>query len=295
VYNLGASITQQFPDPGGGYKTDSGMRLSQERLGYALEANKSDLGGVKGGFTYDLYNQLVGSFYGGLEAYLGRQVTVGADIDYFVPTFDADSIWNWFTHAPVSTLTGRVAVDVTRELDVSASGGVRVWSAEGDPEAFAAGECKAAGKGEACLDAEYFFDPTAETVAAYARDEKNRGTTMLPDALANLAGRYRLRTAELGLRGMLQAGERGRRTGADLTGEKRLDGGRYALGARVSLYNWDDPLRPDRDATSFGYVLGAGYRPLEIADLKLEWEHDMNRLVGQRFRVVGLLNLRMAK
>jgi hypothetical protein len=118
---------------------------------------------------------------------------------------------------------------------------------------------------------------------------------MSADALANLAGRYRFRTAEVGLRGMMQAGERGRRAGADLSSEKRLDGGRYALGARVSLYDWADPLRPDRDATSFGYVLGAGYRPGEVADFKLEWEHDMNRLVGQRFRVVGLVNLRVAK
>ncbi len=62
----------------------------------------------------------------------------------------------------------------------------------------------------------------------------------------------------------------------------------------MSLYNWEDPLRPDRGATSFGYVLGAGYRPGEVADFKIEWEHDMNRLVGQRFRVVGLVNLRVA-
>jgi TrmH family RNA methyltransferase len=27
-----------------------------------------------------------------------------------VPTFDADSIWNWFTRSPVLTLTGRTAI-----------------------------------------------------------------------------------------------------------------------------------------------------------------------------------------
>ncbi len=294
VYNLGTSITQQFPDPGGGYRTTDGMRLSQDRLGYALEANESDLGGLKGGFTYDLYNQLIGSFYGGLEAYLGERVTAGADADYFVPTFDGDSIWNWFTHAPVSTLTGRVAVDVTRALDVAASGGVRAWSTDGDPDTFSAGECRAAGLPEGCAGVAE-LDPTTEAISPYTRDEANLASTMSIDALANLAGRCRFRTGDVGLRGMLQTGERGRRTGGDLYGEKRLDGGRYALGARASLYDWADPLRPDRDATSFGYVLGAGYRPGEIVDLKLEWEHDMNRLVGQRFRVVALLNLRVSK
>ena len=52
-----------------------------------------------------------------------------------------------------------------------------------------------------------------------------------------------------------------------------------------------DPLRPDRDATSFAYVLGAGWRPVDLADVKVEFEHDMNRLVGQRYRIVGMLNL----
>ncbi|MGK3964380.1 hypothetical protein WMF38_09415 [Sorangium sp. So ce118] len=294
VYNLGSSITQQFPDQDGGVQTTDGSRISQERLGYAADINKADLGGIKGGVTYDLYNQLVGSFYGGLEVYAGSRVTLGADVDYFVPTFDADSIWNWFTHAPITTITGRVAVDITREVDVAAWGGTRMWTAEGNPEEFGADQCETAGLRRDCLGTTV-LDPSSDSdLEDFARDEANRAATITTDVLANLAGRYRTRTSTVELRGMLQTGERGRRTGGDLSGEKRLHGQRYALGARVSLYDWEDPLRPDRSATSFGYVLGAGYRPGEVADFKLEWEHDMNRLVGQRFRVVGLVNLRVA-
>ncbi|AUX22113.1 hypothetical protein SOCEGT47_026140 [Sorangium cellulosum] len=294
VYNLGTTITQQFPHRGGGYRTVKGMRLSQDRLGYAADVNLPSLGGIKGGFTYDFYSQLVGSFYGGLEVYAGSRVTLGADVDYFVPTFDADSIWNWFTHDPITTITGRAAVDITRELDLAAWGGVRMWSAEGNPEEFGAGQCEAANQPADCVG-QVSLDPADDRdLREFSRDEENRAVSVTTDVLANLAGRYRTRTAAVELRGMLQTGERGRRTGADLSGEKRLSGQRYALGARVSLYNWEDPLRPDRGATSFGYVLGAGYRPGEIADFKLEWEHDMNRLVGQRFRVVGLVNLRVA-
>ncbi|CAN93063.1 hypothetical protein predicted by Glimmer/Critica [Sorangium cellulosum So ce56] len=292
VYNLGTSVTQQFPDPDGGVRTSDESRISQDRLGYAANINKPDLGGIKGGVTYDFYNQLVGSFYGGLEVYAGSRVTLGADVDYFVPTFDADSIWNWFTHDPITTITGRAAVDVTREIDVAAWGGTRMWIAEGNPEEFGAGQCEAVRR-PGCVGATS-LDPNDGDLRDYARDEKNRATTISTDVLANLAGRYRTRTTSVELRGMLQAGERGRRTGADLSGEKRLSGQRYALGARMSLYDWEDPLRPDRGATSFGYVLGAGYRPGEAADFKIEWEHDMNRLVGQRFRVVGLVNLRVA-
>jgi hypothetical protein len=292
VYSTGSSITQQFPDPGGGYRTINGTRLSQDRLGYAADINKKDLGGLKGGFAYDLYSQLVGSYYGGLEAYAGSRVTLGADIDYLMPTFDADSIWNWFTRNPVTTITGRASVDVTREIDVAASGGIRRWSSDGDPDTFGAGECKAAGQPD-CVG-KVSFDPSTGAVERFVRSEDNRGLATTTDVLANLAGRYRTRTSEVGLRGMLQTGDRGRRAGGELSGERRLWGERFALGARASLYDWKDPLRAERDATSFGYVLGAGYKPGEIADFKIEWEHDMNRLVGQRFRIVGFLNLRVA-
>ena len=61
--------------------------------------------------------------------------------------------------------------------------------------------------------------------------------------------------------------------------------------ARVSVYDWKDNLRPDQSATSFSYVLGGGFRPGQAANVLLEWEHDMNQLVGQRYRVLAVLNL----
>jgi len=294
VYNTGTSITQQFPDPAGGYPTANGLRISQERIGYALDANKPDLGGVRGGFSYDLYNQLVATAYGGLDVYLGKRLTLGADADYIVPTFDADSIWNWFTHGPITTVTGRVSFAVTRRFDISANGGARLWTVEGDPDTFGAGECAAAGLGADCLGSAY-FDPSVAPVKTFARDEANRSSVTTLDALANLAGRYRFASGSVSMRGMLQAGAQGSREGADLSGEKQLDGGRYTLGSRLSLYGWHDPSRPDRDATSFSYVLAAGFKPAALANLRLEWQHDMNRLVGHRFRVLGLVNLLVLK
>jgi hypothetical protein len=287
VYNTGTSVTQQFPDPTGGYRTVSGSRLSQERLGYALDLSRANLGAIKGGVTYDFYNQTVGSYYGGVEAYLGTRVTVGADIDYFVPTFDADSIFNWFTKSPITSITARVWAAPTRRLDIAASGGVRLWVVDGDPSTWGPAQCLASGL---CSPGQEIDPGTAKS---FTRDEDNRAISTTIDALANVSGRYRFGTADLGLRGSMQAGARGHTGGADVTAEKRFDGGRYRTYGRVSLYDWSDPLRPDRDATSFGYVLGAGVRPVQSADLRLEWEHDMNRLVGQRFRIVALLNLRL--
>jgi hypothetical protein len=308
VYNTGATIVSQFPDPAGGYHTIDGTRISQERIGYAADIEKNNLGSARGGFTYDLYGQLVASYYGGLEAYVGRSVTLGADVDYFVPTFDADSIWNWFTHSPITSLTGRAAIRFTRRFDVTASGGARIWAADGDPTSFGKNQCKLIGQPEDC-EGKIAIDPAAPgapALQAFSRDDANRQQSTVVDALGNLSARYRLPSAELSLRSMLQMGARGRRAGGDLAAEKRIDGGRYTVGARASLYNWEDPLRNDRNGltfanpqptsvTSFGYVLAAGYRASQLADFRVEWEHDTNELVGQRYRVLALLNLWMVK
>ena len=304
VYNTGTSIVAMFPDAiGGGYRTVAGARVSQERLGYAGEFVKNDLGTIKGGFSYDFYSQIVASVTGGIEAYLGKRGTLGADVDYFVPTFDADSIWNWFTRSPVTSITGRASIRFTKRLDATFSGGARLWSADGDPATFGAGQCKAAAKTPDCTTIPSpgtAIDPstTGDALTAtqpWSRLAENRAVTTTLDVLGNVNARYRFGSGNVTLRGTLEAGSRGSREGVDLGTEKGLDGGRYTLGARTSLYGWHDPTRPSRDATSFSYVLAAGFTPLRAANFRLEWEHDMNRLVGQRYRVLALINLLVLK
>jgi hypothetical protein len=63
----------------------------------------------------------------------------------------------------------------------------------------------------------------------------------------------------------------------------------------LSLYDFSDGLRPERDATSAGYVLGAGIAPTLIGVIRsrfgAEWEHNYNRLIGHGFRVLLTLTL----
>src|SRR5262249_1496334 len=157
---------------------------------------------------YDLYSQIVGSYYAGLEAYLGSRVILGADMDYYVPTYDADSIWNWFTRSPITTVSGRGAVDVTKRFAIAGNAGARIWSAAADPNTLGQGEiaaCKAQTQGSPCTS----FDPS--TIAkTYARDDTNRQLTTTTDFLANLSGRYRFGSGNVGLRGMIETGSRGR-------------------------------------------------------------------------------------
>jgi hypothetical protein len=304
VYNTGTSVVTMFPDPvGGGYRTIAGTRLSQERIGWAGELIKNDLGTVKGGFSYDLYSQIVASYTGGVEAYLGKRGTIGADVDYFVPTFDADSIWNWFTKSPVTSITGRASIRFTKRFDATMSGGARLWSADGDPATFGVGECNAAKTMPVCTtipSPTTGIDPSTGGSAItgaqpWSRLAENRAVSTTLDLLGSVNARYRFGSGNVTVKGMLEAGARGSREGVDLGTEKGLDGGRYTLGARTSLYGWHDPTRPSRDATSFGYVLAAGFAPLRAANFRLEWEHDINRLVGQRYRVLALINLLVLK
>ncbi|MFO0591895.1 MAG: hypothetical protein U0441_30390 [Polyangiaceae bacterium] len=310
VYNTGTSITQQFANPAaagtdGGFKAINGDRISSDRIGYAADVSllsgapvRAPIG-AKGGFSYDLYANTVNTWFGGIEAYIGQTATIGLDADYYLPTFDADSIWNWFTHGANTTYSARAAFRIGRRFDFALSGGARTWTTDGDPSTFGVGECKAISTTviSNCVPGTSYIDPAGSVKALrdYVRDPANRGTTTVTDALGNAAARYRIGNGQIGLRGMVQAGDRGHRAGGDLYADQGFVGGKFQLGARVSLYDWDDPMRPERGATSFGYVLGAGFKPGNVADLRVEWEHDMNRLVGQRFRIIGLLNLWVLK
>jgi opacity protein-like surface antigen len=303
VYSTGEAFTRQFPDANGGYPTVSGLRVSSDRIGYALNANLAKIGGVKGGFSYDLYNQVFPYAFAGIEAYLGNRVTVGGDFDYYRPTFDADSIFNWFAIEPQMTGTGRVEARLTKQLDLSASGGAKVFFTEGDRDSFYKGECAAAQPPPdatplvpiPCDEALGNYDAAnTNGVADDLRDPKNNETNAEIDGVGQLSARYRVSRAHFELRSMAEAGARGRRVGGDLSGEGNIQGGRWAFGGRLSLYNFSDPMRmsPDgkpRETTSFGYVLGVGWKPLDLSKINIEWEHDYNALVGNRFRILGTL------
>jgi hypothetical protein len=263
VINRDAVLVSPFTDNGGGLTYALGDRTSSERLGGSLRIDKSDLGAVLGSLVYDLYIRHVSQYNAGLDWFLSDRAVIGANLDYFLPTFDGDSIFNWFAHRATTSGTVRVDITFSRKLELAASGGVRMFSTEGDPATYAA-----------------------------SPDLNRSGRTF--DYLGTLGGRYRFSDGSLALNTMAEAGDAGHRYGADLTGRKLFDGGYYDTLAVLSLYDWEDALRPDRSATSFSYVLGGGVNPTFLAfsrgRMGVEWEHTINHLVGQRFRVLATLN-----
>lgn len=243
----------------GPVETVSGSRVSTERAGVALRADAPGLGGASASVVYDLYAELVSELDASLDVAATERLTLGADYDYYRPTFDADSIFNWFSHAGTTRAQGRVSLELTRRLELAAAGGAQVFDVESAPDASEPGG--------------------------------GAGAARLVDGLGSLSGLYRWSDGSLRLMTLAELGERGHRAGADVSTRKTFASGFYDTLGILSLYDWSDATRPTRDATSFSYVLGGGFHPGEGARIGVEWEHSVNRLSGQRFRVLATLDL----
>ncbi|MBI3206206.1 MAG: hypothetical protein HYZ29_32020 [Myxococcales bacterium] len=266
VINRDRVVVSPFPDTGGGFQRVGGDRVSSERIGYSMRASEPTLGAVRGSIVYDLYSQVTSERALALDGYVTERITVGADYDYFYPTFDGDSIWNWFTHSGITTLLGRAEWRPSRRFDVALSSGVMVFETEGDSGSYG-------------------------TVEQQDRDPDRSETGRLSDWVTNLAGRYRWSDGGAGLRGTAETGRRGHRFGGDVMLNQTFDRGLYDALGIVSLYDWEDGLRPDRSATSFSWVAGGGVRPFDETRFGIEWEHSTSRLVGQRYRLLATLDL----
>jgi hypothetical protein len=280
VNNTGDSNTTEFASGLYAPTTVNQWRISSERIGYAIDASLSKVGGAKAGVVYDLYRSEITSAYASLDVYAGQKVTLSADYDYYVPSFDGDSIWNFFAGEPRSDVGLRGNVDVSDRLSLAANAHARMFTVQTAP-----------------------FDPGGTGPTPYSpstncvpNNPANVCGTVYPsnghpfDEGGNLSARWRTGETRLALRGSGDFGDEGDRVGADLSGEHIFET-RYVVSARVGGWQWKDKLRPDRATTSAQYVLGAGYRFLPRSQGSVEFEHDINGIAGQRLRLMFVLNI----
>ena len=276
VYDTGASNVTEFAGATYAPAVYDGGRISSERVGYSMDANLASLGGVKAGIVYDFYNAEMTNLYATVDAYAGKKVTLSADYDYYVPTYDADSIWNFFAGEPMSDLGVRANVNVTDRLSVAGGGHLRITEVQTGPLDPGAGSA---------------YSPYPN----YAAIQSIYPTNGHPfDEGGNLSARWRTGETRVTLRGSGNWGAEGDRVGADIAGEHVFET-RYVASLRTGVWQWEDKLQPDRSTTSFNYVLGVGYRFTQRSRALIEWEHDMNGLVGQRFRLMLWLTVAVTK
>ena len=91
---------------------------------------------MNGSAVYDFYNQLFSEYALSADAYLTPRVTAGARFERYTPTFDGDSIFNWFAHSPTTSALGRVDVRFSRRFQATVDGGVRWFETEGSPGSY---------------------------------------------------------------------------------------------------------------------------------------------------------------
>ncbi len=246
-----------------------------------MDANLPDVGGAKAGVVYDFYNAEVTSIYATVDAYAGKRVVVSADYDYYVPTFDADSIWNIFAGEPLNDVGLRCTwIRTTTACRSLARGALRMLQRA--DIALQPGQRRRATRRRRTS---YCARPTSFL---------NRRPSSSDEAGANLSARWKTGETTVNLHASGNWGDEGDRVGADLYATRIFET-RYVASARVGVWQWDDKLEPDRSATSFNYVLGVGYRFAQRSQAMVEWEHDINRLVGERFRLMVMLKLAVTK
>lgn len=273
VDNTGTSNVSQFAN---GLRTPAsyaGSRISQERIGYGFDGTLPDIGGVKGGLAYDLYNARFANVFASVDAYVSRKLTLSLDYDYYVPTFDADSIWNFFLAMPMNDLGARASWDATDHLALSAGARVRAFSLQTENEDVR----NTTPNGGDLSGANYFPKSSLDVMGG-----------------GNVAARWHFGDGAVGARGNADLARNGQRLGIDFYGERTLET-RYVLSARAGVWEWDDKLRTGRDAASFQYVVGAGYKLWPRSLVFVDFEHDMNRLVGHRLRGMLWLSLAVTK
>src|SRR5262249_33458050 len=83
--------------------------------------------------AYDLYLSRVTQIYASLDGYIGQKLTLSLDYDFYQPTFDADSIWNFFAGEPMNDFGVRANLDATDKLSLAAGGHARVYNVETAP------------------------------------------------------------------------------------------------------------------------------------------------------------------
>lgn len=277
VYNTGSSNTTEFASGLFPPMIYDQSRISSDRLGYAMDASLGNIGGAKAGIVYDFYRGDITSIYGSLDAYVTPKITVGVNYDYYVPSFDGDSIWNFFAGEPTNDVGLRANVDVNDQLSVAGGAHVRVYSVQTSA-----------------------FDTTCVTMNCTSSPNYDAAGTYFPtnghpfDEGGDLRARWRTAETNLALQATGAWGDEGDRVGGDLSGEHVFQS-RYVASARAGVWQWDDKLEPDRSTTTFTYVLGAGYRFAPRSQGSVEWEHDISGLVGQRFRLLFLLTLAASK
>ncbi len=264
-----AAFVTIFPETPGALGVMTSRRVATERLAGALRLSREELGELAGRLAYDFVVGRVHEHAASLSWFVGDPVTLSVGYDYSLPSFDGDSIFNWFSTSAVTTAEVAATLRARPHLSLSPRVGLRAYGAP------------SSGSGE--------------TGPAVTEADAPRSEAAASDAFGSLAVVRHWAAGSVTFDAGGDGGPDGHRVGTGAEVEQTFRDGFYDTIAGLSLHEWHDDQQPARDATSLSYVVGGGVHPAGGSRLGVEWEHTTNRLVGQRFRCLFTLRLEVGR
>jgi hypothetical protein len=258
VWQRDQVVTSPFLDSNGHLATTSVSRISTERAGVGLGYDLADAVAVDGAAVYDLYRSKLVEHRATLQTRPVHGVHAALGYQYRLPTYDADSIFNWFGAVGSTLVRTRLATDLRRDLSLGATIGVR-----------------------------WYADPSSESSSANAGPHAGQrdGLGGVDATWHTLEDTFRIsQTAEMG-----QAGDR---FVGDAWFTHRFGGGKLEPSVLLTMARWRDRLRSEFNSTVLTYVLACRFSPAGAPRLGIDWEHSVSDVSQQRFRVVGTVDVR---
>jgi hypothetical protein len=258
VWQRDQVVTSPFLDASGHLATTSASRISTERAGIGLGYDFEEAVAANGAAVYDVYRSKLVEHRASVQIRPVKRLNATLSYQYRLPTYDADSIFNWFGAVGSTLVRTRVAVDVRRDLSLGAIAGLR-WYADPSGASSSTGAQPSGGQrdGLGGIDATWH---TLENTFRVAQ------------------------TAEVG-----QAGDR---FVGDAWVAHRFAGGNLEPSLLLTMARWRDRLRSDFNSTVLTYVLGCRFSPMGAPRFGIDWEHSVSDVSQQRFRVVGTVDVR---
>lgn len=258
VWQRDQVITSPFLDANGQLATVSMTRVSTERAGASVGYDFGQVVSSDGAMVYDVYRDKIIEHRAAVQARLAEHLQLFLNYQYRLPTFDADSIFNWFGAVGSTVVRSRLGIELRRDWTLGATAGVRWYRA-----------------------------PWASTTT-------DAGNTRYAerDWLGGVDSTWHTQKMVVRIADTTEAGDAGDRWVGDAYLSYKLAEGALTPSAMVSMARWRDHLRSDFNSTVFSYVLGCRFAPVRAPIFGLDWEHSVSDVMTQRFRLVASVDVR---
>ncbi len=293
AYRWVASTSDTTHNPWRGELQDDGSRTSSERVAASLSTQPLGSLQFDTSAIYDVLAYRVSSARAALVYVPIEPILLGVDIDYFVPSFDGDSIFSAFDLMPSSTLMGRVGWVVSPATSMDVAAGVRRWQTAGDPSDFGVYECAEArrlwpGRLVEC-GAGATFDASDSRLKSPGGNARNVHATY--DVITTFGAHHRFLSGTLGMAGQWMQGNPADLRMLSVDGSKSLDADRFQLsGAVTGMSSRMGGAAPIRSA---GYLLGLARQATGSARLGVSWEQDFLNVGRTEYRVLASAQVRI--